>query len=256
MFGKCTPLFFLLTLSLDGHRLAYSPEEFTIGQSKCFVLDAISSNKEKPWVWYAPTLPRHPDPSHSWYIDKLLEKGISFAGCDQGEVRGSPKSVDRFTKFYNEMGDRGYSKKPILLGQSRGGLMMLSWAVKNPKKVKAFAGIYPVLNLRSWPLTRNLSSTLADFEMDRDTFLKSVDLHNPIHQLKGLAQAKVPLFMVHGDSDRIVPLEDNTEIVINRYSKLGGEAEVKIVPGKGHQVGDEFFKAKELIEFIIQHSNH
>jgi predicted esterase len=256
MFGKCTPLFFLLTLSLDGHRLAYSPEEFTIGQSKCFVLDAISSNKEKPWVWYAPTLPRHPDPSHSWYIDKLLEKGISFAGCDQGEVRGSPKSVDRFTKFYNEMGDRGYSKKPILLGQSRGGLMLLSWAVKNPKKVKAFAGIYPVLNLRSWPLTRNLSSTLADFEMDRDTFLKSVDLHNPIHQLKGLAQAKVPLFMVHGDSDRIVPLEDNTEIVINRYSKLGGEAEVKIVPGKGHQVGDEFFKAKELIEFIIQHSNH
>jgi predicted esterase len=164
--------------------------------------------------------------------------------------------VDRFTKFYNEMGDRGYSKKPILLGQSRGGLMLLSWAVKNPKKVKAFAGIYPVLNLRSWPLTRNLSSTLADFEMDRDTFLKSVDLHNPIHQLKGLAQAKVPLFMVHGDSDRIVPLEDNTEIVINRYSKLGGEAEVKIVPGKGHQVGDEFFKAKELIEFIIQHSNH
>ena len=256
MFGKCTALFFLLALSLNGHRLAYSPEEFTIGQSKCFVLDAISSNKEKPWVWYAPTLPRHPDPSHSWYIDKLLEKGISFAGCDQGEVRGSPKSVDRFTKFYNEMGDRGYSKKPILLGQSRGGLMMLSWAVKNPKKVKAFAGIYPVLNLRSWPLTRNLSSTLADFEMDRDTFLKSVDLHNPIHQLKGLAQAKVPLFMVHGDSDRIVPLEDNTEIVINRYSKLGGEAEVKIVPGKGHQVGDEFFKSKELIEFIIQHSNH
>ena len=134
--------------------------------------------------------------------------------------------------------------------------MMLSWAVKNPKKVKAFAGIYPVLNLRSWPMTRNLSSTLADFEMDQDTFLKSVDLHNPIHQLEGLAQAKVPLFMVHGDSDRIVPLAENTEIVINRYTKLGGEAEVKVVPGKGHQVGDDFFKSKELIEFIIQHSTN
>ena len=239
-----------------GHRLEYEPVEFLVGTSKCFVLDANSSNQNKPWVWYAPTLPAHPDPSHSWYIDKLLEKGISFAGCDQGEVRGSPKSVDRFTKFYNEMVDRGYSKKPILLGQSRGGLMMLSWAVQNPNKVKAFAGIYPVLNLRSWPMTRNLSSTLADFEMDQDTFLKTVDLHNPIHQLEGLAQAKVPLFMVHGDSDRIVPLEENTEIVINRYTKLGGEAKVKVVPGKGHQVGDDFFKSKELTEFIIQHSNH
>jgi hypothetical protein len=69
MLGKYTPLFFLLALSLDGHRLAYSPEEFTVGQSKCFLLDANSSNKEKPWVWYAPTLPRHPDPSHTWYVE-------------------------------------------------------------------------------------------------------------------------------------------------------------------------------------------
>ena len=251
----------LLVLSFSsfltyGHRLEYEPVEFWVGSSKCFVLDANSSNQNKPWVWYAPTLPAHPDTSHSWYIDKLLEKAISFAGCDQGEVRGSPKSVGRFTKFYNEMVDRGYSKKPILLGQSRGGLMMLSWAVKNPNKVKAFAGIYPVLNLRSWPMTRNLSSTLVDFELDQDTFFKTADLHNPIHQLKGLARAKVPLFMVHGDSDRIVPLEENTEIVINRYTKLGGGAEVKVVPGKGHQVGDDFFKSKELMEFIIQHSTN
>ena len=236
------------------HRLEYEPVEFLVGSSKCFVLDTNSSNQSKPWVWYAPTLPAHPDPSHSWYIDKLLEKGISFAGCDHGEVRGSPKSVDRLTKFYKEMVDRGYSKQPVLLGQSRGGLMMLSWAVLNPIKVKAFAGIYPVLNLRSWPITRNLITTLADFEIDQDTFLKTVDLHNPIHQLEALARAKVPLYMVHGDSDRIVPLEENTQIVINRYTKLGGEAEVKVVPGKGHQVVDDFFKSKELIEFIIQQS--
>ena len=81
----------LLVLSFSsfltyGHRLEYEPVEFLVGSSKCFVLDANSSNQNKPWVWYAPTLPAHPDPSHSWYIDKLLEKGISFAGCDQGEV--------------------------------------------------------------------------------------------------------------------------------------------------------------------------
>jgi predicted esterase len=252
----CLLVFSFSSFITYGHRLECEPVEFLVGSSKCFVLDANSSNQNKPWVWFAPTLPRHPDPSHSWYIDKLLEKAISFAGCDQGEVRGSPKSVDRFTNFYMEMVDRGYSKQPILLGQSRGGFMMLSWAVKNPKKVKAFAGIYPVLNLRSWPITRNLSTTLADFEIDQDTFLKTVDLHNPIHQLEALARAKVPLYMVHGDSDRIVPLEENTQIVINRYTKLGGEAEVKVVPGKGHQVVDDFFKSKELIEFITQQSTN
>ena len=46
---------------------------------------------------------------------------------------------------------RGYAPKPVLLGRSRGGLMTLSWAVENPDKVAAFAGVYPVCNVASYP---------------------------------------------------------------------------------------------------------
>ena len=254
MLDKCTSLFFLLVLSLNGHRLAYSPEEFTVGQSKCFVLDGNSTAKEKPWVWYAPTLPRHPDPSHTWYIDKLIEQGISFAGCDQGEVRGSPASISRFSDFYNEMVSKGYSQKPVLLGQSRGGLMMLSWAVRNPTKLSAYAGIYPVQNLRSWPMKWSLGVTLRDFEMNEKTFIQRIDEHNPINHLAGMAKAKVPIFIVHGDCDKVVPLEENSGVVESRYRELGGKVDVEVVPGAGHQVIDAFFKSKNLIEFLIKHS--
>jgi len=254
MLDKCTYLFFLLVLSLHGHRLAYSPEEFTVGQSKCFVLDGNSTAKEKPWVWYAPTLPRHPDPSHTWYIDKLIEQGISFAGCDQGEVRGSPASISRFSDFYNEMVSKGYSQKPVLLGQSRGGLMMLSWAVKNPNKLAAYAGIYPVQNLRSWPMKRSLVATLRDFEVDEKTFGQMIDQHNPINHLDPLAEVNIPIFIVHGDSDKVVPLEENSGLVRDHYKKLGGEIELEVVTGAGHQVIDAFFKSKKIIEFIIKHS--
>jgi pimeloyl-ACP methyl ester carboxylesterase len=254
MLGKYTPLFFLFALSLDGHRLAYSPEEFTVGQSKCFLLDANSSNKEKPWVWYAPTLPRHPDPSHTWYVEKLIERGISFAGCDQGEVRGSPESILRFSDFYNEMVSRGYSTKPVLLGQSRGGLMMLSWAVRNPNKLAAYAGIYPVQNLRSWPIKSSLGATLRDFGMDKKTFIEKIDAHNPINYLPGMAKAQVPIFLVHGDSDKVVPIDENSGLVKKRYQELGGTVEVEVVFGADHQVIDAFFKSKNLIEFLIKHS--
>jgi predicted esterase len=254
MLGKYTPLFFLFALSLDGHRLAYSPEEFTVGQSKCFLLDANSSNKEKPWVWYAPTLPRHPDPSHTWYVEKLIEQGISFAGCDQGEARGSPESILRFSDFYNEMVSRGYSTKPVLLGQSRGGLMMLSWAVRNPNKLAAYAGIYPVQNLRSWPIKSSLGATLRDFGMDKKTFIEKIDAHNPINYLPGMAKAQVPIFLVHGDSDKVVPIDENSGLVKKRYQELGGTVEVEVVFGAGHQVIDAFFKSKNLIEFLIKHS--
>jgi pimeloyl-ACP methyl ester carboxylesterase len=254
MLNKYTPFFFLLAMSLHGHRLTYSPEEFNIGQSKCFVLDGNSTAKEKPWVWYAPTLPHHPDPSHSWYIDKLLEKRISFAGCGQGEVRGSPASISRFSDFYNAMVRRGYSKKPVLLGQSRGGLMMLSWAVRNPNMLGGYAGIYPVQNLRSWPMKWSLFATLRDFEMDEKTFIQRIDEHNPINHLAGMAKAKVPIFIVHGDSDKAVPLKENSGVVESRYRELGGKVDVEVVPGAGHQVIDAFFKSKNLIEFLIKHS--
>ena len=128
--------------NVHAHRLAFKPLEFELGESKCFLLAGNASGEGKPWVWYAPTLPRHPDGSHTWYVDRLLAKGVSLAGCDQGEVRGSAKSVEVFTKFYQEMVRRGYSKKPVLLGQSRGGLMMLSWAVKNPDRVGGLSLIH------------------------------------------------------------------------------------------------------------------
>jgi pimeloyl-ACP methyl ester carboxylesterase len=238
----------------QAHRLAFKPVEFALGESNCFVLEANTTGEAKPWVWYAPTLPKHPDKSHTWYVERLLAKGISLAGCDQGEVRGSPKSVEVFTKFYQEMCRRGYSKKPVLLGQSRGGLMMFSWAVRNPKRVGGFAGIYPVLNLRSWPMKRNLEPTLADFGMDQDAFSHVIEQHNPINHLAGLAKAKVPMCIVHGDSDLVVPLKENSAIVADRYRKLGGDAKIEVVPGKGHQVVDGFFKSTELIEFMIKRS--
>ena len=103
-------------------------------------------------------------------------------------------------------------------------------------------------------MKRKLGSTLADFGMDRDAFSKVIAQHNPINNLAGLAKAKVPIFIVHGDSDRVVPLEENSAIVVERYLTLGGEAKVEVVPGKGHQVVDGFFKSTELIEFMINRS--
>ena len=149
----------------------------------------------------------------------------------------------------------GYSKKPLLLGQSRGGLMMLSWAVKNPEKVKGFAGIYPVCNIKSWPLKSNRAATLKDFDMTLEELNKELKKHNPLHHLAGLAKNKVPMFIVHGDADRVVPLKDNSAIVKNTYLKLGGKIVIKVIPGKGHAVLDEFFKCPQMIKFLLAPEN-
>jgi pimeloyl-ACP methyl ester carboxylesterase len=75
---------------------------------------------------------------------------------------------------------------------------------------------------------------------------------NPIDRLGGLIGAKVPVFVVHGDSDVVVPYEENTALLKERYEKAGGSIEVKVIPGEGHKVGPSFFECPELVAFVLK----
>ncbi|MGL6096752.1 MAG: alpha/beta hydrolase family protein [Fimbriiglobus sp.] len=232
--------------------LPKKPETFEVAGHKAFAYAAPKPADGKPWVWYAPTLGGVLLAKKQLYFESFLRAGVGIAGCDLGEVRGGPSSSAKFTKFYDEMVKRGWSPKPILLGQSRGGIMMLSWAVRNPDKTRAFVGIYPVCNLADWPMAnRNKETTLADYELTETAFRAKLGELNPVENLKGLLAKKVPMFVVHGDSDGAVSYKGNTLVLKDRYEAGGGPITVKLVPGKGHAEIPEFFECKELIAFVL-----
>ena len=84
--------------------------------------------------------------------EQFLAAGVAVAGIDVGEAYGSPEGRRLFTEFYRELTEkRGFATRPCLLGRSRGGLWVTSWAVENPDKVAGIAGIYPVFDLRTYP---------------------------------------------------------------------------------------------------------
>jgi len=226
-------------------------ETFEIDGHKAFVYAAPTPAKGKPWLWYAPTLNGVSLVQRKLYFESLMNAGISIAGFDLGEVRGAPASTAKFSLFYDWMVKRGWSPKPILLGQSRGGLMMLAWAMRNPENVRAFVGIYPVCNLASWPLKNFKAATLADFGMPEAELLDKLSQFNPVDNLQGLLANKVPMFVVHGDSDVVVPYDDNTRLLKERYLAGGGSITVKIIPGEGHKVSPSFFECQELVDFVI-----
>lgn len=226
-------------------------ETFDLAGHKGFLYAAPKPADGKPWLWYAPTLNGVSLFGRKMYFEALMKAGISLAGYDLGEVRGSPRSTEKFTIFYEEMVKRGYSPKPILLGQSRGGMMMLAWGMRHPEKVRAFVGIYPVCNLASWPLKNSKAATLADFDLPEDELLARMEEFNPIDHLDGLLANKVPMFIVHGDSDVVVPYDDNSALVKQRYEAGGGQITVKIIPGEGHKVSPSFFECRELVDFVL-----
>ncbi len=213
----------------------------------------------KPWVWYAPTfvkarpeMGRYPNKALDWLFPRLLEKGLWIAGVDVGESWGNSRGRKAYTKFYKYVRKKyALSPRPCLLGQSRGGLMVYNWAAEHAHDVGCIVGVYPVTNLEGW---RNLGGEKIQkaYGMSEAELRKHLRKNNPIDRLTPLARAKVPIFHIHGDADKVVPLEQNTLELARRYKAMGGEAEVEVIHGKGHEEVPEFFQSDRLLDFLLR----
>jgi len=69
-----------------------------------------------------------------------------------------------------------------------------------------------------------------------------------------LAKAKVPIFHIHGDQDRVVPLDKNSALIKERYDKLGGSMMLEVVKGQGHNMWNGWFQSQALVDFVIKHA--
>ncbi len=221
----------------------------TVGDAKGGLL-MPSGKKLKapiPWVWYAPN---GLGPYNAWLCKRLLDAGICVAYVGVGESQGNPAGRAVFTSFYRKLtSEYGLSAKALLFPQSRGGLMLYNWAAEHPECVAAIGGIYPVCDLRSYP---KMELAGKAYGMSSTELEEQLVKHNPIDRLEPLARSHIPIFHVHGDSDRTVPLEANSAELARRYRALGGSIKVLVIHGKGHEVAEEFFQCKELADFLIK----
>lgn len=212
----------------------------------------VDQKKPTPWVWYAPTFPNLPEAREDWMFQQFLAKGIAIAGIDVGESYGSPAGRKHFTALYKELvNNRGFASKAALLARSRGGLMLYNWASEHPESVVCIAGIYPVCDLRSYP---GLDKACGAYGLTRMELEKQLDQHNPVARLSPLAKAGVPIFHIHGDVDKTVPLKENSGEVARQYEKLSGKMVLKIAQGQGHNLWEGFFQCQELVDFVIANS--
>jgi hypothetical protein len=231
------------TLPLEG-------EVFTVSGCTAFLIPGkiLPDAKTKPWVWYAPTLQGLPGPEERWMFEEFRDAGISIAGIDVGESYGSPEGRTLFTALYDELtSKRGLSSKPVMLGRSRGGLMTLCWAAENADKVSGFAGIYPVCNLTSYP---GIEKAAPAYKLKPEELTATLTGHNPVSRLAALAKAKVPLFSIHGDVDKVVPLEANSGLLKTHYEALGGSMQLIVPKSQGHNMWTGFFQCAELVAFV------
>jgi arylsulfatase len=204
----------------------------------------------KPWVFYGPTLPVYPDEAERWMHERFLAGGIAVAGVDVGEAYGSPKAFPFFEALHQKMVADGYSAKPVLLGRSRGGLWASSWALAHPDRVAGIAGIYPVYDFTTYP---GLEKSAPAYALTKTELEARQDEFNPIRRAAVLAEAKIPVFIIHGTDDQVVPLPQNSGKLEEIYETAGAGdlIEVMKIKEQGHNFWTGFFQCQELVDFVI-----
>lgn len=222
---------------------------FTVSGHQAFIAMPANASSATPWVWYAPTrVGGTPNASNDWLFQHLVDQGIAVAGIDVGESFGSPAGRAIYSTFYDYATTQaGLGSQPCLLAQSRGGLMLYNWAAENADKVSGIAGIYPVCDLRSYP---GLATAAPAYGLTAEELEQQLADNNPIDRLAPLAAAGIPIFHIAGDSDITVPLEANSQVLYDRYTALGGQMTLVVVPGKGHEEVPEYFQSTQLLDFL------
>ena len=191
----------------------------------------------------------------------LLKRGYYVVFMDVGDTWGSPGAMAHFNAFYAQMTTKyGFAKRTTLEGLSRGGLFAYRWASENPDKVAVLYGDAPVCDMKillpDSPSIENRSGMLQAM-ISAYHFKDEQDVRdykgNPIDDLAPLAAAHVAIIHVCGGADMTVRMAVNSDVVRERYMKMGGEIAVIVKEGCDHHPHG-LADPTPVVDFIVAHT--
>lgn len=238
----------------------YQRIDFTIDTRPAWLVKPKEAAKGSPWIWRA-RFPKY----HTEVDLLLLERGFHVAYINTDGMLGSPEALKHWDAFYTYLtSEKGLSKKVALEAVSRGGLFAYRWAAKNADSISCIYAEAPVCDFKSWPLgdgkgignPKTWQALLKAYQFSQAEALEYRE--NPIDVLASIASKKIPLLHLVSLNDKVVPAEENTFVLAERYRKLGGEIEI-IEVKEGPRVNGHHFDhpdPKRVADFIQEHTKN
>ena len=233
----------------------YDRYDFVYDTRHCIVVVPKEPAEHLPWIWRARFFGHEPQTDLA-----LLDKGFHLVYMDVADLFGAPVAVNHWNAFYDYLTERhGFHPRVALEGMSRGGLIIYNWASADPEKVACIYADNPVCDFKSWPGgrgqgkfdQRSWQACLKAYGLTEEQALAYK--HNPVDNLEPLARAVVPTLHVCGTADTVVPMPKNTEIIEQRYKKLGGKITVIRKPGVDHHP-HSLKDPTPIVDFILTYT--
>ena len=190
---------------------------------------------------------------------ELLKRGWHLA-YNQNENRWAEQEDLRrkanFVKFISK--EFALNEKCVPVGMSCGGLYAVKLAAIIPEYIQALYLDAPVMNLLRCPFgfgaKKDKTVTVKEYitctGRTQSEMLSYRD--HPIDKLPVLLKHDIPVVLVSGDSDTVVPYEENGELLEKYYKENGGKIKVFIKKGGDHHphgLEDSTLLADKIEEF-------
>ena len=233
----------------NGHRRF----DFVVAGRNVTVVMPDKAAEDRPWLWRGEFFG-----AFATVDQALLARGWHVVYMDCSNTFGSPDTMRRWAELYRVLTEQhAFSRRPVLLGMSRGGLYVYNWAAAHPERVGLIYGDAPVCDVKSWPGGKGKGKGRPpDWELFKQVYglseAQAMEWKlNPIDILAPIAHAKIPIIHVVGDADEAVPYEENTLVLKERYEPLGGHMELIVKPGVGHHP-HSLADPTPIVDFILK----
>lgn len=227
----------------------FKTDEFEFDGHNCTVVIPENPIKGNPYIWRAEFLGAFDS------VDvEMIKRGYHLIHISLSDMFGAPPAIDEMYKFQKFAEEKySLSGKAIIFGFSRGGLYTVNFTAAHPEKVDKIYLDAPVLDVMSWPYgTMRGSHSEHDVEMCADIYNIS-DVKefcgSPIYKIHTLIENKIPVMLVVGDSDTVVPFNENGKILFADYVRYGGTINLIVKKGVGHHP-HSLENPKDIADFL------
>lgn len=221
---------------LEGEYFGFKKLEFEFDGKKAILVIPNAPREDKKWCLKTEYFAAFPDfqiemLNRGYYISHIVNE---TRWCLETDTQRQAK----FAKFLHD--EFGLFEKCLPIGMSCGGMQAIYLAAKFPEVVAAIYVDAPVLNYLSCPCS------IGDRSKDENAYNEFVEAtgltvkdligyrKHPQDYIHKLVENRMPLFLIAGDCDDIVPFNENGLLLINAYKAAGLEFSAIIKKGCNH----------------------
>lgn len=232
----------------------FKREDFLFNGFKCILVSPEHPLPGNPFVWRAEFFD-----AFAQCDLEMVRRGYYLTYINLSDKYGCPWAIERMKEYYDYLtGERGLGLTPLIFGFSRGGLYTTNFALTYPDCVGKIYLDAPVLSVLSWPggkgsgigAPREWQECLECFGRTEQDISDCKEAF-PVRRGAELARLDVPVALVAGGADDVVPYNENGFIFADAFTRAGGRIFIRIKPTCGHHP-HSLEDVTELCDFLCR----